>query len=94
MNDIISRTGIDEALARGRILVLDGAMGTMLQRLDLGEDDFSRGLPSAPGRGLKGDNECLYDNTLRRKMKDERLNVPFCDAIYSILPRKSPSISL
>ena len=59
MNDIISRTGIDEALARGRILVLDGAMGTMLQRLDLGEDDFSRGLPSAPGRGLKGDNECL-----------------------------------
>ena len=59
MNDIISRTGIDEALARGRILVLDGAMGTMLQRLDLGEEDFSRGLPSAPGRGLKGDNECL-----------------------------------
>ena len=59
MNDIISRTGIDEALARGRILVLDGAMGTMLQRLNLGEDDFSRGLPSAPGRGLKGDNECL-----------------------------------
>ena len=57
MNDIIR--GIDEALARGRILVLDGAMGTMLQRLNLGEEDFSRGLPSAPGRGLKGDNECL-----------------------------------
>ena len=59
MNDIISRTGIDEALAGGRILVLDGAMGTMLQRLNLGEEDFSRGLPSGSGRGLKGDNECL-----------------------------------
>ncbi len=43
----------------GRILILDGAMGTMIQRHALGEDDF-RGerFKDVPGR-LLGDNELL-----------------------------------
>ena len=51
--------GIAGALAEGRILILDGAMGTMLQRAGLGEADFSRGATAGRGRTLKGDNECL-----------------------------------
>ena len=43
----------------GRILILDGAMGTMIQRHALGEDDF-RGtrFKDTPGR-LQGNNELL-----------------------------------
>ena len=59
MNHTDGRRNITDALAEGRILVLDGAMGTMLQRLGLGEDDFRRGAFSGHGRELKGDNECL-----------------------------------
>ena len=57
--ETITRKNITDALAEGRILILDGAMGTMLQRLGLGEDDFRRGALSGHGRELKGDNECL-----------------------------------
>ena len=32
-----------EALLKERILVLDGAMGTMIQRYGLEEDDFRKG---------------------------------------------------
>ena len=48
-----------EAHLRERILVIDGAMGTMVQSYDLEEADF-RGdrLADAPGE-LKGDNELL-----------------------------------
>lgn len=59
MNHTDGRRNITGALAEGRILVLDGAMGTMLQRLGLGEDDFRRGALRGHGRELKGDNECL-----------------------------------
>ena len=59
MNHTNGRRNITDALAEGRILILDGAMGTMLQRLGLGEDDFRRGALSGHGRELKGDNECL-----------------------------------
>jgi len=49
-------------LMRERILVLDGAMGTMIQQLKLGESDF-RGAPacglSDHGHDLKGDNDLL-----------------------------------
>lgn len=54
-----SAPGIAGALAEGRILILDGAMGTMLQCAGLGEADFSRGATAGRGRALKGDNECL-----------------------------------
>jgi 5-methyltetrahydrofolate--homocysteine methyltransferase len=55
-------TTLRELLAR-RILVLDGAMGTMIQRYKLGEEDF-RGLDrtqrfAAHPTDLKGDNELL-----------------------------------
>lgn len=44
---------------RGRILVLDGAMGTMIQRRSLEEPDFRGDVFAACGGELKGDNECL-----------------------------------
>ncbi len=55
-----------QTLLKQRILILDGAMGTMIQRHTLGEDDF-RGLHSAACRHdlsghhhpLKGDNDLL-----------------------------------
>ena len=48
-----------EAAAAERILILDGAMGTMIQRHDLGEQDF-RGKPfAAHDRELKGNNDLL-----------------------------------
>ena len=46
-------------LLEQRILTLDGAMGTMIQRHHLGEDDF-RGLCLKEVEGqLKGDNDVL-----------------------------------
>ncbi|HMJ06030.1 MAG TPA: homocysteine S-methyltransferase family protein, partial [Chthoniobacterales bacterium] len=49
-----------EALLRERIVVLDGAMGTMVQRYKLSEEDF-RGARFADwkGKDLKGSNEVL-----------------------------------
>src|SRR6187200_733003 len=49
-----------EALMRERIVVLDGAMGTMVQRYKLSEADF-RGERFADwkGKDLKGNNELL-----------------------------------
>ncbi|NLE40973.1 MAG: hypothetical protein GX615_03965, partial [Lentisphaerae bacterium] len=46
------------SLAASRVLVLDGAMGTMLQRLGLQESDFhGPGIPDAPPQ--KGNNDVL-----------------------------------
>lgn len=42
-----------------RILILDGAMGTMLQRYGLQEDDFRGDVFAGHSRELKGNNECL-----------------------------------
>ncbi len=42
-----------------RVLRLDGAMGTEIQRYALSEADFRKGLPVEPRRDVKGDNECL-----------------------------------
>lgn len=42
-----------------RILILDGAMGTMLQQYSLEESDFKAGAFSACAKELKGNNECL-----------------------------------
>ena len=53
------RKKISELLAEGRILILDGATGTMIQRLGLEEEDFHSGpLSGIPGE-LRGNNECL-----------------------------------
>lgn len=43
-----SETDIREALAK-RILILDGAMGTMIQRRNLTEEDYRNNAKSAPG---------------------------------------------
>ena len=49
---------IEEALKQS-ILVLDGAMGTMIQRHDLGEDDFRKGWFEDHNKPLKGNNDLL-----------------------------------
>ena len=47
------------ALLTQRILILDGAMGTMIQRYKLGEADFRGKRFKDHGRDLKGNNELL-----------------------------------
>ena len=42
-----------------RILVLDGAMGTMIQQYKLGEDDFRKGWFEGHDSPLKGNNDLL-----------------------------------
>ena len=48
-----------EKLAAERILILDGAMGTMLQRYKLGEQDFRGERFGSHSHDLKGDNDVL-----------------------------------
>ena len=45
--------------AENRILILDGAMGTMIQRYRLSEEDYRGGTFSGHTKELKGNNECL-----------------------------------
>ena len=42
-----------------KIYVLDGAMGTMIQRFGLDEDDYHTGPFAACAKELKGNSECL-----------------------------------
>ena len=42
-----------------RILILDGAMGTMIQKYGLSEEDYRKGPFSGCAKELKGNNECL-----------------------------------
>ena len=46
-------------LSRERILFLDGAMGTVIQRYGLDEDDFRKGYFEKCEKQLQGNNECL-----------------------------------
>ena len=46
-------------LAEKRILILDGAMGTMIQRHKLNEDDFRKGWFENHEQPLKGNNDLL-----------------------------------
>lgn len=48
-----------ESLLRKRILILDGAMGTMIQRHDLEEIDFREGAFDNHNKPLKGNNDLL-----------------------------------
>ncbi|XP_006895431.1 PREDICTED: methionine synthase [Elephantulus edwardii] len=48
-----------EAVLRGRIMVLDGGMGTMIQRHQLSEDDFRGQEFKDHARPLKGNNDIL-----------------------------------
>lgn len=47
------------ALLQNRIAVLDGAMGTMIQRYRLGEADYRGERFKDHGKDLKGNNELL-----------------------------------
>jgi 5-methyltetrahydrofolate--homocysteine methyltransferase len=47
------------AIMRERIVVLDGAMGTMIQRYKLGEADYRGARFAEHGKDLKGNNELL-----------------------------------
>ena len=58
-NAVDGYENITEALGKGRILVLDGAMGTMLQSMGLCEADYRSGVLAGSPKELKGDNECL-----------------------------------
>ena len=46
-------------LGKGRILILEGAMGTMIQRYGLTEEDYHGGKLSQCEKELKGNSECL-----------------------------------
>lgn len=48
-----------KSILKDRILVLDGAMGTMIQRYDLTEEDFRKGWFEAHHKPLKGNNDLL-----------------------------------
>ena len=48
-----------EDIMKQRILVLDGAMGTMLQEYKLTRDDYHRGVFEHHGKELKGDSDLL-----------------------------------
>lgn len=52
-------TGHLVSLMRERILILDGAMGTMIQRLGLGEQDFRGSRFASHPRSLAGNNDLL-----------------------------------
>lgn len=55
---ILNRVIIKELLQQ-RVLVLDGAMGTMIQRFNLGEDDFRGDRFRDSNIDLKGNNDLL-----------------------------------
>ena len=55
----LSTTSVLTALLARRILVLDGAMGTMVQRKGLQESDFRGTRFSGHSRDLQGDNDVL-----------------------------------
>ena len=46
-------------ILKNRILVLDGAMGTMIQRYQLEEEDFRKGWFENHPKPLKGNNDLL-----------------------------------
>ena len=54
-----ARMNLLEDQARQRILILDGAMGTMIQILGLEEEDFRGDLLAAHNIDLKGNNDLL-----------------------------------
>jgi len=59
LQEIPVRTAALEAAAAARILILDGAMGTMLQRHRFAEEDFRGARFAAHPSPLKGNNDLL-----------------------------------
>ena len=71
-----------EALLRERILVIDGAMGTMIQAEGLSEAQFRGERFRDHPRDLRGDNEILV---LTRPAVIERIHDVYCAAGADIL---------
>ncbi len=76
------RTAELEALAARRILILDGAMGTMIQRLKLAEDDYRGARFADWPRDLKGNNDLL---TLTRPEAIRAIHTQYLEAGADIL---------
>ena len=55
----MNRTALLLSLAKKKILILDGAMGTMIQRFQLNEEDFRTPELSNHPKPLKGNNDLL-----------------------------------
>lgn len=71
-----------ESIARERIVILDGAMGTMIQRLGLTEEDFHpQGMETHPV-SLKGNNELL---SLSRPEAIRKIHEQYLDAGADII---------
>ncbi len=75
-----------QAAAEERILVLDGAMGTMIQQLDLDEADFRGARFAGWGHDLKGNND-LLNLTLPDAIAD--IHNAFLDAGADIIETNS-----
>ena len=78
---IVSKPSIEEALAE-RILVLDGAMGTMIQNQGLSESDFRGERFADHPQDLAGDNELL---TLTRPDVIRGIHADFLEAGADII---------
>ena len=72
-----ARVAALEAAAAERVLVLDGAMGTMIQRHELGEADFRGTLYADHDRELAGNNDLL---SLTRPEIIRDIHASFLDA--------------
>ena len=72
-----ARVAALEAAAARRVLVLDGAMGTMIQRHELGEADFRGTLYADHDRELAGNNDLL---SLTRPEVIRDIHAGFLDA--------------
>ena len=72
-----ARVAALEAAAARRVLVLDGAMGTMIQRHELGEADFRGALYADHDRELAGNNDLL---SLTRPEVIRDIHAGFLDA--------------
>ncbi|MBL8600500.1 MAG: methionine synthase [Myxococcales bacterium] len=78
---VSARSAFEEAL-RERIVIIDGAMGTMIQRHPLGEDDYRGSYFSKHPTPLKGCNELLV---LTRPEIIESIHTAYLDAGADII---------
>ena len=78
-----------------KILVLDGAMGTMIQRYSLNENDYRGEVFVSCRKDLKGNNECLnltrpdIIKAIHKEYIDAGADIietnTFCAARYSLI---------
>ena len=69
--------GIREAM-KSRILIMDGAMGTMIQRLKLNENDFRGERFKDHEKPLKGNNDLLVFTQQRAVIDIHKVSFSIC----------------